>query len=108
MGPLSEITAYNVIYHPKAFLQTFSVYVCWETPSFITALFDCQAFIEREHEFRFVQVIPVNVTYENEHYRPAVLCCRYTDEGYRAKRCPPEEFQSRYGQFGIDHIFRYG
>ncbi|CAD7697545.1 unnamed protein product [Ostreobium quekettii] len=64
-----------------------------------------KAFIEREHEFRFVAVRPVTPEGVPEE-RMAVLCCRYTDKEYRERRCPPEEFHRRYGQYGIDTIFR--
>ncbi|GMH35973.1 hypothetical protein BSKO_03841 [Bryopsis sp. KO-2023] len=80
---------------------------CFEVPATKEAI---EAFIEREHEFRFVKVFPEDLA-ENgfstgAKSRPAVLCCRNTDEEYKAKRCPPEEFNRRYGQYGIHKVFR--
>ena len=37
--------------------------------------------------------------------RRAVVCARWTDEAYRARRCPPEEWQRRYGAHGVDTIW---
>lgn len=35
-----------------------------------------------------------------------VVCGRFDDEEYKARRCPPDEFQKRYGQFGVHTIWR--
>lgn len=35
-----------------------------------------------------------------------VVCARFDEEEYKAKRCPPEVFQERYGQYGIEQIWR--
>ena len=68
------------------------------------------SFVEREHEFRFVSVVPepINLrsgeTFEKRH---AVVCCRYSDEEYRELRCADDnEYYQRYGRFGIDKIWR--
>ena len=37
--------------------------------------------------------------------RRAVVCARWTDDLYRARRCPPEEWQRRYGTHGVDTIW---
>ncbi|GAQ84292.1 hypothetical protein KFL_001830200 [Klebsormidium nitens] len=63
------------------------------------------AFIEREHEFRFLRVYPQSVG--STSLRPAVVCSRYSDEEYRQVRCKgsEEEFERRYGRFGIQRIW---
>ncbi|CAH9136754.1 unnamed protein product [Cuscuta epithymum] len=65
------------------------------------------AFIEREHEFRFLAVIPetLNGLYYTNY---AVLCARYTDEEYFKERCKGdrETLFERYGQYNIDRIWR--
>lgn len=63
-----------------------------------------QAFIQREHEFKFVAVQPQ--TLQGGVDRFGVVCARNTDEEYKAVRCPPEEWQRRYGKHGIDKIWR--
>lgn len=65
------------------------------------------AFMEREHEFRFLAVTPETLNgllYTNR----AVLCARYTDEEYLKERCKGdlEIFFKRYGQYNIDRIWR--
>jgi len=62
-------------------------------------------FVEREHEFRFVAVRCVDATGRPDG-RLAVVCARYSDEEYRRERCPPDEFQRRYGRHGVDVIWR--
>ena len=37
---------------------------------------------------------------------PQVLCAAWSDEAYRARRCPPAEWQARYGRLGIDRVWR--
>jgi hypothetical protein len=36
---------------------------------------------------------------------PQVLCGANTDAHYRATRCPPEEWQRRWGVHGIDRVW---
>lgn len=65
------------------------------------------SFIEREHEFRFLAVVPETINglfYTN----PAVLCARYNDEEYFQNRCKgnQEIFFQRYGRYGIQKIWR--
>lgn len=65
------------------------------------------AFIEREHEFRFLAV-----TVENKDgqafSQQAVICSRYSDEEYRCIRCQgsSEEYNKRYGKHKIEQIWR--
>lgn len=65
------------------------------------------AFIEREHEFRFLAV-----TVEDKEGQPfsqqAVICARYSDEEYRRIRCQgsSEEYYRRYGRHKIEQIWR--
>ncbi|GFP90205.1 hypothetical protein PHJA_001164400 [Phtheirospermum japonicum] len=64
------------------------------------------AFIEREHEFRFLAVKPE--TFNGLLYTtPSVLCARYSDEEYLLNRCKGSEeiFFQRYGRYGIDKIW---
>ncbi|KAL0433967.1 UNVERIFIED_CONTAM: hypothetical protein Slati_2731000 [Sesamum latifolium] len=64
------------------------------------------SFIEREHEFRFLAVIPE--TFNGLLYTtPSVLCARYSDEEYFLNRCKgsKEIFFQRYGRHGIDKIW---
>ncbi|CAN6360419.1 unnamed protein product [Urochloa humidicola] len=65
------------------------------------------AFIEREHEFRFLAVVPEGldgVPFANQ----AVVCARYSDEEYFKERCQgsKEVYNQRYGRFNIDKIWR--
>ncbi|GBF99319.1 hypothetical protein Rsub_12100 [Raphidocelis subcapitata] len=64
-----------------------------------------QAFIQREHEFRFVAVRPTALDGARQE-RLAVLCAANTDEEYRARRCPPDEWARRWGRYGIDRVWR--
>ncbi len=67
------------------------------------------AFIQREHEFRFVVVRPEGLEGGEEGsaaQRAAVMCARNTDEAYRAARCPPAEWERRYAKHGLTHIWR--
>ena len=57
-------------------------------------------FVVREHEYQFVAVAVDGLP------RPAVLCAAWTDEDYRRVRCPDAEYHRRYGQYGIDRIWR--
>ncbi|KAL5713183.1 hypothetical protein ACHQM5_015285 [Ranunculus cassubicifolius] len=65
------------------------------------------AFIEREHEFRFLAVVPE--TLEGTQYvNQAVLCGRYSDEEYFRDRCKgsKEIYFQRYGRYNIHQIWR--
>ncbi|KAF3795712.1 hypothetical protein EJ110_NYTH04384 [Nymphaea thermarum] len=65
------------------------------------------SFIEREHEFRFLAVVP-----EDFDGKPstsaAVLCTRYSDDEYFRVRCKGNEkvFFERYGRYNVDKIWR--
>ncbi|KAG6396338.1 hypothetical protein SASPL_142486 [Salvia splendens] len=91
-------------------ISSLSVEPC-ESETLIVTTFEIQkseipAFIEREHEFRFLAVIPE--TLNGLFYTtPAVLCARYSDEEYFLNRCKGSEdilFQ-RYGKYGITKIW---
>lgn len=71
-------------------------------PGHTTAI---QAFLEREHEFKLVAVqtwtledVPLPCL--------AVLCTAWDDSSYKKHRCPPDEWNRRYTQFGIDRVWR--
>ncbi|KAI5650862.1 hypothetical protein M9H77_36867 [Catharanthus roseus] len=92
-------------------ISSLSVEPC-EDESLIVTIFEIQrseipSFIEREHEFRFLAVIPETLNgllYTN----PAVLCARYSDKEYLQNRCKgsQEIFFQRYGRYDIDKIWR--
>ncbi|KAL3505680.1 hypothetical protein ACH5RR_031062 [Cinchona calisaya] len=92
-------------------ISSLSVEPC-EDETLIITIFEIQkseipSFMEREHEFRFLAVTLETLNgllYTN----PAVLCARYTDEEYFQNRCKgnQEIFFQRYGQFGIQKIWR--
>lgn len=63
-----------------------------------------EAFVAREHEFRFCAVQPE--TLDGSPDRFGVVCARNTDENYRQRRCPPDEFERRYGRHGIERLWR--
>ncbi|CAI9119036.1 OLC1v1020685C1 [Oldenlandia corymbosa var. corymbosa] len=92
-------------------ISSLSVEPC-EGETLVISLFEIPrseipAFIEREHEFRFLAVIPE--TYNGLLYTdPAVLCARYTDEEYFRNRCKGDKeiFFQRYGRYGIQKIWR--
>ncbi|KAG9459501.1 hypothetical protein H6P81_004009 [Aristolochia fimbriata] len=65
------------------------------------------SFIEREHEFRFLVVVPEEINGEL-YSRPAVLCARYSDEEYFQVRCKGDEalYFQRYGRHNIHKIWR--
>jgi len=63
-----------------------------------------QAFINREHEFRFCAVKPVSLAGEGTG-RDAVICSVWNDEEYRARRCGPEEWARRWGVHGIERVW---
>lgn len=55
-----------------------------------------RAFVEREHEFRFMSVDALGMDAAPTGRR-AVLCARFSDEEYRTKRCADDaEFHRRY------------
>ena len=91
-----------------------------------------QAFIEREHEFRFLAVRPQPMhaagsgagggasrssgsgsggssssdDQGQEQERLAVVCSRWSDAEYRAHpRCPPSEWERRYAAHGVTRIW---
>ncbi|MCO5574623.1 hypothetical protein L7F22_028412 [Adiantum nelumboides] len=70
-------------------------------------LSEIPAFMEREHEFRFLMVFP---EYQDKALasQPAVVCARYSDEEYFDHRCKgsKDEFFKRYGRFGIERVWR--
>ncbi|GLC37646.1 hypothetical protein PLESTB_000798000 [Pleodorina starrii] len=65
-----------------------------------------EAFISREHEFRFVAVEPLELPGARPIGRRAVVCARNTDADYRAGRCPPAEWNRRWSVHGIDRVWR--
>ncbi|GER56906.1 replicase polyprotein 1a [Striga asiatica] len=90
--------------------SSLSVEPC-EDETLVVTTFEIQrseipSFIEREHEFRFLAVIPE--TFNGLLYTtPSVLCARYSDEEYFLNRCKgnKEIFFQRYGRFGIVKIW---
>jgi hypothetical protein len=36
-----------------------------------------------------------------------VVCSAFTDEEYKRERADPEEFERRYGQYGVHQIWRH-
>lgn len=38
--------------------------------------------------------------------RVQVMCARWDDESYKARRCPPKEWSRRYGRHGVTRIWR--
>ncbi|KAL3829357.1 hypothetical protein ACJIZ3_018159 [Penstemon smallii] len=91
-------------------ISSLSVEPC-EGESLVVTTFEIQrseipSFIEREHEFRFLAVIPE--TFNGLFYAtPSVLCARYSDEEYFLNRCKGSEdiFFQRYRRFGINQIW---
>jgi hypothetical protein len=65
------------------------------------------AFIEREHEFRFLVAVPEDL-FGKPFSHPSVVCSRYSDEEYRLVRCKGNEetFFQRYGHHNIDKIWQ--
>lgn len=65
------------------------------------------AFMEREHEFRFLAVVPEDLN-GTPFANPAVLCARFTDDEYFRIRCrgSKEIFFQRYGKYNIQKIWR--
>ncbi|XP_052208030.1 uncharacterized protein LOC127811877 isoform X4 [Diospyros lotus] len=92
-------------------ISSLSVEPCDGEPLVVT-VFEIQksgipSFIEREHEFRFLAVLPE--TLDGKLYiSPAVLCTRFSDEEYFQIRCKgsQEIFFQRYGRYNIHKIWR--
>ncbi|CAA6661974.1 unnamed protein product [Spirodela intermedia] len=65
------------------------------------------SFIEREHEFRFLAVVPEEPN-GSPFVRSAVLCARYSDDEYLRVRCKgsQEIYFQRYGRHNIHKIWR--
>ena len=67
------------------------------------------AFVEREHEFRFVAVEVADDGMGDGAPRAGILCAAWSDAGYRdpiAGRCTEAEFARRYLAHGVDRIWR--
>lgn len=65
------------------------------------------SFLKREHEFRFLAVIPENLD-GKPFSAPAVVCARYSDDEYFRIRCKGSKeilFQN-YGKYNINKIWR--
>ncbi|KAJ7518670.1 hypothetical protein O6H91_20G002900 [Diphasiastrum complanatum] len=74
---------------------------------FEISLSQVSAFIEREHEFRFLAVTPISL--EGKPFpQQAVVCSRYNDKEYHSVRCKgsEEKYHRRYGQYNINQIWR--
>ncbi|KAL1832570.1 hypothetical protein ACET3Z_002221 [Daucus carota] len=92
-------------------ISSLSVEPC-EGKSLLVTVFEIHnseipSYIEREHEFRFLAVIPE--AFDGKPYAcPAVLCARYSDEEYFQIRCKgsQEIYFQRYGQYNIHKIWR--
>lgn len=92
-------------------ISSLSVEPCDGEPLIVT-VFEIQksgipSFIEREHEFRFLAVLPE--TLDGKLYiSPAVLCTRFSDEEYFQIRCKGSEeiFFQQYGRYNIHKIWR--
>ncbi|EFN60065.1 hypothetical protein CHLNCDRAFT_18676 [Chlorella variabilis] len=80
-----EVSSLSVEEHPGSEIVV-SLFEVGSDPASIAA------FIEREHEFRWVGVL-------------AVVCARWDDAQYRRRRCPPDEWQRRYGRHGVQQIW---
>ncbi|KAJ4722105.1 Butirosin biosynthesis [Melia azedarach] len=82
----------------------------WET--LIVSVFEIRkseipAFIKREHEFRFLAVLPETLDGKPFTY-PAVLCARSSDEEFFQIKCngSKEIYFQYYGKYNIDKIWR--
>ncbi|CAK9145614.1 unnamed protein product [Ilex paraguariensis] len=92
-------------------ISSLSVEPC-EGETLIVTVFEIQrskipAFIEREHEFRFLAVIPETLN-GLLYISAAVLCARYSDEEYFQNRCKGSQdiYFERYGRFNIHKIWQ--
>ncbi|KAK9802978.1 hypothetical protein WJX73_002803 [Symbiochloris irregularis] len=86
---------------------------CEECPdqAIVTSLFQIQAdmksveaFIDREHEFRFLAV-DVNLLDGRQWPHKAVICGRWNDSDYRRERCSDEVWHERYAQYGLQQVW---
>lgn len=84
----------------------------WPEGDLVVSLFEVKctpeavaAFINREHEFRFIAVQPRTLDGQPTD-RLAVLCGRFSDDEYRSKRCPPAEWERRWARWGVTRIWR--
>ncbi|XP_057957664.1 uncharacterized protein LOC131150750 isoform X3 [Malania oleifera] len=92
-------------------ISSLSVEPC-EGETLVVTVFEIQrseipSFIEREHEFRFVAVLPE--TLDGKPFsNPAVLCARSSDEEYFKIRCKgsKEIYFQRYGRYNIHKIWQ--
>ncbi|TXG71664.1 hypothetical protein EZV62_000243 [Acer yangbiense] len=92
-------------------ISSLSVEPC-EGETLIVTVFEIQkaeipAFIKREHEFRFLAVIPE--TLDGKPFtNHAVLCARSSDEEFFQIRCKgsKEIYFQHYGRYNIDKIWR--
>ncbi|GAA0164337.1 hypothetical protein LIER_19999 [Lithospermum erythrorhizon] len=92
-------------------ISSLSVEPC-ESETIIVTIFEIQrseipSFIEREHEFRFLAVVPE--TLNGLFYSsPAVICAHYSDDELFKNRCQgsPEVFYQIYGRYDIHKIWR--
>lgn len=55
--------------------------------------------------FRFMAVEPLHFDSGTPLGRFAVVCARWDDDSYRRRRCPPHEWQRRYGKHGVERIW---
>ncbi|KAJ7980313.1 Butirosin biosynthesis [Quillaja saponaria] len=92
-------------------ISSLSVEPC-EGETLIATVFEIKkseipAFIKREHEFRFLAVLPE--TLDGKPFdHPAVLCARYSDEEFLEIRCKGSKdiYFQQYGRWNIDKIWR--
>ncbi|XP_077218797.1 uncharacterized protein LOC143852989 isoform X1 [Tasmannia lanceolata] len=92
-------------------ISSLSVEAC-EGETLIITVFEIKksevpSFIEREHEFRFLAVVP-EVMNGLPFTTPAVVCARYSDDEYFRIRCKgnKEIYFQRYGRYSIYKIWR--
>ncbi|PSR92560.1 Zinc finger protein [Actinidia chinensis var. chinensis] len=92
-------------------ISSLSVEPC-EGETLIVTLFSIKkseilSFIEREHEFRFLAVLPESLD-GIPFTSAAVLCARFSDEEYLQIRCKgsQETYFKRYGRYNIHKIWR--
>eukprot|EP00249_Psilotum_nudum_P007715 c20769_g1_i3 orf=208-945(+) len=74
---------------------------------FEISIAEVPAFIEREHEFRYLAVTPESLD-GTPFPHPAVICGHFSDEEYHRVRCKgrEEEFYQHYGKHNIETIWR--
>jgi hypothetical protein len=93
-----EISSLSVEPHPDSEIAV-TVFEIPATPHSIAA------FIEREHEFKFMAVEPICFHTNHSLRRSAVICGANTDANYKATRCPPDEWERRYGRYNIGTLW---